>query len=245
VGKSDSTADEEGLQNEAIVLAHRGALVYLRGKSSFRAKPSTRATFSSCGGSRRRTMTAHPTVHVQGNRQSSGRYRSSEPSSRPDLSRALEWATRHGLPQSGRDRRDVTLQSFELEIVKVTFRPSPGFPATARRLPDSSQNSPIAPETASEISFEVLRFHLNPRRTEGPAKLLVPKCDHRVDTHCAPRRKVTGKQSDTDQKNGDSHKRHRIGRPHTIKQPRHQVRHNQRANQSHGVMPARRFSAVC
>ena len=34
-----------------------------------------------------------------------------------------EWAGQ----TSGRDRRDVTLQSFELEIVKVTFRPSPGF----------------------------------------------------------------------------------------------------------------------
>ena len=50
----------------------------------------------------------------------------------------------------------------------------PSLPATARGLPDSSQNSPIAPETASEISFEVLRFHLNPRPTEGTANTTRP-----------------------------------------------------------------------
>jgi len=58
----------------------------------------------------------------------------------------------------------------------------------------------------------------------------VPQRDERIDVYRAPRRDVTSKQRDTNEKKGDARKCEGVGRPHAVKQPRHQVRNDQRAS---------------
>jgi hypothetical protein len=52
-------------------------------------------------------------------------------------------------------------------------------------------------------------------------ELFVSQRNQRIDAYRAPRRYITSKQSDTDEKKRDTRKRHRICRPHAVKQSCH------------------------
>src|ERR1700719_448998 len=58
-------------------------------------------------------------------------------------------------------------------------------------------------------------------RIRPPTQSLVPQRDQRIDAYREPRRNITSKQRDTDEKKGDARECQRICRPHAVKQSCH------------------------
>ena len=64
------------------------------------------------------------------------------------------------------------------------------------------------------------------------ANLLIAESDHRIDFHGAARGEITGKHGNTEEKESDTGKGQRIGRPYAVEQTCHQVRNDQGTNKS-------------
>src|SRR5271155_525484 len=75
----------------------------------------------------------------------------------------------------------------------------------------------------SELKSSSLRLRPNMALTFRRLRpeLFVSQRDQRIHAYRAPRRNITSKQSDTDEKKGDTRKRQRIRRPHAVEQSCH------------------------